>query len=365
MPGREIASGKRTVSFCGPEKYAIQLKCVRFKGTIPFMALDILWKKPSVQVKHSAIHDAESMFYILIWIACLQGGPHNQSRGGDFSTSNSILKFWCSFEDVNDEKLRMIANFKKCQMVTSVSFDEEIIADMDPYFDDLHPYFRVLRNLFFPTLPVDAGILLPEENADEPQTSKPDGRNAHNEDGTNRIDKEQPKKKEKEKETVISARPLSEVIGVLKAQTAAYRNKLSKADSKEASTSKSSAVTSDPAGELRNSQAASTHPVSDTAPHNPVTVLPANSLDAARRQINGMRLRKFANPDGKQNAGPSPSNVTAKRSREEAFGPTDTEGFNTTSAKRSRTLTDQKQQEETPPEPANNETTNDNPQTTS
>ena len=147
-------------------------------------------------------------------------------------------------------------------------------------------------------------------------------------------------------------------------QTLVFRKKIAFSEARSKST-KNGSVASVPSGESPQSQLTSAQPLSGAPPHIPQPVLPANSLDAARRRINGMRLRNFANSDNERSAGPSVPNVAAKRSREQAFGPTDAEGFNITNAKRSKTLADLNQQEAASSESTKNETTDDNAQTTS
>ena len=196
------------------------------------MAIDILYKGSTL--RHSSIHDAESLFYILIWISCSQGGPHQQARDDEFDLDTSFLRQWCPSDDLDEMKLRLIASSKEGQMKIPERF-KEILDDMHWYFKDLRPYLLILRDLFFPAKMSDTGDRIP------PNTERTidDLRNLNmskllaaaeaecaTEDTASHNDK---KKDEKVEKTV---RPLSDVIGQLKLQTLLFLHEIGKSEAK-------------------------------------------------------------------------------------------------------------------------------------
>ncbi|TDL18860.1 hypothetical protein BD410DRAFT_693468, partial [Rickenella mellea] len=98
------------------------------QGTLPFMAAAILMEKKT----HDADHDLESFFYAFCWICITREGPGRSRKG--FKFERSSLTLWSG--EPHDTPHQM--GFKKLGTVLSAStFEDTIIADFHPYFDDL------------------------------------------------------------------------------------------------------------------------------------------------------------------------------------------------------------------------------------
>lgn len=110
------------------------------------MAIDVLRK----EVKHSFIHDTESMVYILIFISCHQGGPHLAEREDKRSFKDTALGHWCPIEDVDEDRLRVIGDSKENVMNSELRFYKDVIGSMHKYFEPLCKCFRLLRRVLFP-----------------------------------------------------------------------------------------------------------------------------------------------------------------------------------------------------------------------
>ena len=293
------------------------------------MAIDVLAK--GAMLKHSSIHDAESVLYILIWISCSQGGPHGQDRKDTFDPDTSFLRQWCPGEDLDESKLKTLANNKKVQMSDNEAFDE-ILDSMHRYFKDLKPYFKVLRNIFFPAqLSSTVDRVVPE-----PVMSIEDLRNvnmskllaaAEAEGATDDTPSLNEEKKDKKVEKTV--RPLSDVIGQLKLQTLLFLHEIGKSEAKS---------------KLREQSTARATVGNSASTSQDLEPSPTDNLKIISRQVNGMRLRNLKPPEGVSSQTrsnmPSSSRSTGKRSREQAFGSKEANKFKKNSTKRSKTSLD-------------------------
>ena len=97
-------------------------------------------------------------------------------------------------------------------MCNSTSFSEAL-RSIDVFFKDLQPYIIELRAPFSPARPNDEGIFLPTENADDLRKIE------YNEVEAVADTEQEGESEEKVIANMPPARPLSEVIEVLKTQT--------------------------------------------------------------------------------------------------------------------------------------------------
>ena len=111
------------------------------------MAIDVL----SGAVEHTVLHDAESMFYILIWIVLTQAGPDGLERDERYFTINrTILDDWCPEGEIDQAKLNSIANTKRGVVFSPDAFIREVLGKMHPYFAPLRSCLYRMSIAFFP-----------------------------------------------------------------------------------------------------------------------------------------------------------------------------------------------------------------------
>ena len=94
------------------------------------------------RVQHVPADDAESLFYVLIWILVLYDGPLGQERQ-DFDFESSILGRWSegaiqNLESARNSKVTFIVDPKPAVLSKYVS----------PYFSDLVPLAEQWRQIF-------------------------------------------------------------------------------------------------------------------------------------------------------------------------------------------------------------------------
>ncbi|TFY77517.1 hypothetical protein EWM64_g6495 [Hericium alpestre] len=106
-------------------------------GTLPYMAIDILTAKQSVE--HKAYHDLESFFYVLCWICTVMAGPGLPRR---FELEESELRQWFQYIKFNTVGLH-----KDNSLRDDASFNA-LLSEFHPYFDAIRPCARQLRDLF-------------------------------------------------------------------------------------------------------------------------------------------------------------------------------------------------------------------------
>jgi len=94
------------------------------------------------KVRHVPADDAESLFYVLIWILVLYDGPLGWERQ-NFNFESSILSWWSegaiqNLESMRNSKVTFIVNPKPTVLSKYVS----------PYFSDLVPLAEQWRQIF-------------------------------------------------------------------------------------------------------------------------------------------------------------------------------------------------------------------------
>lgn len=100
---------------------------------------------------HSVLHDAESLFYALIWITFTQAGPDGQKRCTKASEDDwSVL---CPRRLVGaslEAALQNLSYAKAGVMYIEREFQEQIIGRSDPYFCPLKRCLITMRKVLFP-----------------------------------------------------------------------------------------------------------------------------------------------------------------------------------------------------------------------
>ena len=130
------------------------------------MAIDVL--RLDSDIRHSPIHDVESLLYILIWISCVQGGPRRQFRKDGFNPETSFLKKWCPFKNVDDTLLDAAADAKFLMMTDEQTFEKTCKKAVHVYFKPLISYFGKIRSLLFPARPAyDSDTSSSEDDTDD------------------------------------------------------------------------------------------------------------------------------------------------------------------------------------------------------
>ena len=121
------------------------------QGTLPFMAIDVLL----YDIVHTVIYDAESLFYVLIWISFLYSGPNETERKmtKEFYLE-SILTKWSPLKLGKDVSLKDVAKRKKFTMTVHSEFITEILWNKDPFFSALDDCLSNLRSALFPPAPL-------------------------------------------------------------------------------------------------------------------------------------------------------------------------------------------------------------------
>lgn len=103
------------------------------------MAFEILQGQ---DIKHTALHDLESFFYILLFICVRFGGPCGHT------SSKELPEFMASWHDVK-EPLSKIAQSKKSIIVCMRGeFEERVMKHVDPYFEPLKDCIRSVAAMF-------------------------------------------------------------------------------------------------------------------------------------------------------------------------------------------------------------------------
>ncbi|KAG6880486.1 hypothetical protein C0995_006516, partial [Termitomyces sp. Mi166 len=120
-------------------------------GTLPYMSGDVIarktlhippgFKSPPPFV-HQAIHDVESLFWVLVNLCLTRKGPGAEMRREELdndSPSHTRLREIVDelFESKNDETLK---EAKKSRHEQWELFGDEVVAYFHPYFEPLKPY---------------------------------------------------------------------------------------------------------------------------------------------------------------------------------------------------------------------------------
>ena len=248
------------------------------------MAFDIL--RSDSEIRHSPIHDVESLLYILIWISCVQGGPHRQSRKDDFKTEKTFLHKWCPFKQVDDRLLDLAADAKELMMNSENKFMQECRKTVHPYFNPLIPYFASLRALLFPaeTVTINLDALCAENKVED---FLADDKREWNGELEVRNEMNEPKI-----ESLYNRPCLADVMIKVQIVTLKYRRDRLEVEENQAAKAKLKELECEPAALLdASSLPAEPGPV----PADPGARYQANTdpITVARSQINGMKLRNI------------------------------------------------------------------------
>lgn len=117
-------------------------------GTLPFMAWEIL--KYGDEIPHEPRHDLESFLYVLIWTCVCYAGPNCTYRK-DFDVMQTRLARWLDLTALMSEiggAKNEIMCFPTKDTVAD-KFPEFLDEVFDPYFEDLKPCVRELREIIF------------------------------------------------------------------------------------------------------------------------------------------------------------------------------------------------------------------------
>ena len=118
---------------------------------MPFMAIDVLL----YNIEHTVIYDAESLFYVLIWMTFLYSGPNETKRKmtNEFY-DRSILRKWSPPTLGKDVSFGDVARLKKLMMIDPSEFFADILWNRDPFFSALDECLSDLRSALFPPAPL-------------------------------------------------------------------------------------------------------------------------------------------------------------------------------------------------------------------
>ena len=109
------------------------------------MAMELLLFAPP----HRAIHDAESLIYVLLFLCSHLDGPNSVGNppllgSGGATKHFSGISHWLSATSLNS-----LGHVKFSMMTTHFSID--ILPHLSPYFELLKPHIRNLRAALFPS----------------------------------------------------------------------------------------------------------------------------------------------------------------------------------------------------------------------
>lgn len=114
------------------------------QGTPPFMAMELLLFAPP----HRAIHDAESLIYVLLFLCSHLDGPGSLADPplfGSGSKHPSGISSWLSASS-----LKMLGHTKFSQMAAHI--DVHILPFLSNYFTSLGPHIVKLWTALFPSM---------------------------------------------------------------------------------------------------------------------------------------------------------------------------------------------------------------------
>lgn len=116
------------------------------------MACDVLEKLG----EYTALLDAESTLYVLIWMTITQAGPNEKKRLADesFVWNETILGLWNPEGIVDEAKLRGIAHSKRGIMEVEKNFKRQVLEKMHPYFKPIERCLELLRERLFNPVPI-------------------------------------------------------------------------------------------------------------------------------------------------------------------------------------------------------------------
>ncbi|THV01440.1 hypothetical protein K435DRAFT_853845 [Dendrothele bispora CBS 962.96] len=118
-------------------------------GTIPYMSHVLLNEEP---IPHTAVHDMESMFWVLLYLCLTRKGPGGDLRDELFdqpsplekSTQDLLLVLYFFY----DSPTQVIQNNKNTLFKNPKDLDPHILRHIHPYFNDVKPilleWWRIL-----------------------------------------------------------------------------------------------------------------------------------------------------------------------------------------------------------------------------
>ncbi|THU77785.1 hypothetical protein K435DRAFT_890549, partial [Dendrothele bispora CBS 962.96] len=114
-------------------------------GTIPYMS-HVLLNEESTTIPHTAVHDMESMFWVLLYLCLTRKGPggdlrdelFDQPRPLEKSTRDLLLVVYCFY----DSPTQVIQNNKNTLFKNPKDLDPLILHHIHPYFNDVKPILR-------------------------------------------------------------------------------------------------------------------------------------------------------------------------------------------------------------------------------
>ncbi|KAJ6499653.1 hypothetical protein C8R47DRAFT_295054 [Mycena vitilis] len=111
-------------------------------GTLPFMAVEVLYAKGGKAIAHQPRHDLESLLYVLVWVCVLYAGPGDVERQ-NWDLQASSLSQWVSGSDY-----RTIGMLKDSAMRNVVFWEDEVLGAFAPYFAPLKPCVSAWKDLY-------------------------------------------------------------------------------------------------------------------------------------------------------------------------------------------------------------------------
>ncbi|KAH9891353.1 hypothetical protein C8Q73DRAFT_782828 [Cubamyces lactineus] len=136
-------------------------------GTLPFISVKILrapnqvainWRRsliPPSNVVHDAIHDMESLFWVLLFLCITRAGPGGERREDfvgeltDFPNvrQDQVARLRNVVRNLFDGDMATIASYKELLFLNPENFETEIFCHIHPYFEVLKPTLRRWWNL--------------------------------------------------------------------------------------------------------------------------------------------------------------------------------------------------------------------------
>jgi hypothetical protein len=119
------------------------------------MAIEMLMKasvktsvNPSDTFFHSAKHDLESLFYVLLYISTLYSGPQQKMGAAELRQAHSSVPIleWVEPEAFQ-KSFRYMGRLKISHLST---FRQSIIAKISPFFRPIEPGLFLLKDTIFP-----------------------------------------------------------------------------------------------------------------------------------------------------------------------------------------------------------------------
>ncbi|KAG6836602.1 hypothetical protein H0H93_006238 [Arthromyces matolae] len=153
--GRPHRKGERTVrSYPTNNTYNNADSSLNLKGTLPYMSAEVLYRSTIVDpvgceetppFTHQAIHDMESLLWVLVRLCLTRKGPGVNMRRDDeldFSSPTYKPALVECLRNCFDGDEGAIKQYKMwlLQKSNSKKFADEIVAHFHPYFEPLKPY---------------------------------------------------------------------------------------------------------------------------------------------------------------------------------------------------------------------------------